>query len=173
MHAYINTHIHVYRRTCPVCTRTRRHAQSNVTRGHNMDRSVTRRKPQRPGIASNDTTTHVPTARSSADLTKPNHTPTMDRSVRCSAGCVHADRDYRSPGGSESGVMIKAALNRNGIGRAVTASGARPPPACCMGWLVPWARMEQVRFHRVEAGCVLENSGAVAGVGVTVGDVDV
>ena len=37
---------------------------------------VTRRKQQRPGIASNDDTTHVPTARSSADLTKPNHTPT-------------------------------------------------------------------------------------------------
>ena len=37
---------------------------------------VTRRKQQRPGIASNDNTTHVPTARSSADLTKPNHTPT-------------------------------------------------------------------------------------------------
>ena len=37
--------------------------------------SVTRRKQQRPGIASNDNTTHVPTARSSADPTKPNHTP--------------------------------------------------------------------------------------------------
>ena len=30
---------------------------------------------QRPGIASNDNTTHVPTARSSADLTKPKHPP--------------------------------------------------------------------------------------------------
>ena len=37
---------------------------------------VTRGKQQRPGIASNDNTTHVPTARSSADPTKPNHTPT-------------------------------------------------------------------------------------------------
>ena len=34
------------------------------------------RKQQRPGIASNDNTKHVPTARSSADLTKPNNTPT-------------------------------------------------------------------------------------------------
>ena len=39
-------------------------------------RDVTRRKQQRPGIASNNSTTHVPTARSSADPTKPNHTPT-------------------------------------------------------------------------------------------------
>ena len=37
---------------------------------------VTRRKQQRPGIASNDNTTHVPTARSCADPTKPNHTTT-------------------------------------------------------------------------------------------------
>ena len=37
---------------------------------------VTRRKQQRPGIASNDNTMHVPTTRSCADLTKPNHTPT-------------------------------------------------------------------------------------------------
>ena len=36
---------------------------------------VTRRKQKRPGIASNDNTTHAPTARRSADLTKPNHTP--------------------------------------------------------------------------------------------------
>ena len=35
---------------------------------------VTRRKQQRPGIAADDNTTHVPTARSSADPTKPNHT---------------------------------------------------------------------------------------------------
>ena len=38
--------------------------------------SVTRRKPETPGNAPNDNTTHVPTATSSADLTKPNHTPT-------------------------------------------------------------------------------------------------
>ena len=38
--------------------------------------NVTRRKQQRPGIASNDNTSHVPTARSSADPTKPNHPPT-------------------------------------------------------------------------------------------------
>ena len=37
---------------------------------------VTRRKQQRPGIATNGNTTHVLTIRSSADLTKPNHTPT-------------------------------------------------------------------------------------------------
>ena len=37
---------------------------------------VTRRKQERPGDASNDNTTHVPTARSSADLTKLNNTPT-------------------------------------------------------------------------------------------------
>ena len=37
---------------------------------------VTRRKQHRPGIALNDNTTHVPTAGSSAALTKPNHTPT-------------------------------------------------------------------------------------------------
>ena len=37
---------------------------------------VTRRKQHRPGIASNDNTMHVPTARSSADLTNPNQTPT-------------------------------------------------------------------------------------------------
>ena len=37
---------------------------------------VTRRKQERPGNASNDNTAHMPTARSSADLTKPNHTPT-------------------------------------------------------------------------------------------------
>ena len=36
---------------------------------------VTRRKKQRPGIAPNDNTMHVTTARSSADLTKPNQTP--------------------------------------------------------------------------------------------------
>ena len=47
---------------------------------------VTRRKQQRPGIASNDNTTHVPTARSSADLTKPNQTPTQ--LVYCSHGGV-------------------------------------------------------------------------------------
>ena len=34
------------------------------------------RKKRRPGIAPNDNTTHVPTAGSSAALTKPNHTPT-------------------------------------------------------------------------------------------------
>ena len=34
------------------------------------------RKQHRPGIASSDNTMHVPTARSSADPTKPNHTPT-------------------------------------------------------------------------------------------------
>ena len=38
---------------------------------------VTRRKQRRPGIALNDNTTQVPTARSSADLTKPNHIPTQ------------------------------------------------------------------------------------------------
>ena len=38
--------------------------------------SVTRRKQERPGNASNDNTAHMPTARISADLTKPNHTPT-------------------------------------------------------------------------------------------------
>ena len=37
---------------------------------------VTRRKQHRPGTAPNDNTTHVPTAGSSAALTKPNHTPT-------------------------------------------------------------------------------------------------
>ena len=37
---------------------------------------VTRRKQHRPGIASNNNTTHVATARSSADLTKRNQTPT-------------------------------------------------------------------------------------------------
>ena len=37
---------------------------------------VTQRKQNRPGIASNDNTMHVPTARSSTDLMKPNHTPT-------------------------------------------------------------------------------------------------
>ena len=37
---------------------------------------VTRRKQHRPGIASNDNTMHATTARSSADLTKPNQTPT-------------------------------------------------------------------------------------------------
>ena len=37
---------------------------------------VTWRKQQRPGIAANDNTMHVPATRSSADLTKPNHTPT-------------------------------------------------------------------------------------------------
>ena len=37
---------------------------------------VTRRKQHRPGIAPNANTTHVPTAGSSAALTKPNHTPT-------------------------------------------------------------------------------------------------
>ena len=36
---------------------------------------VTRRKQHRPGIAPNTNTTHVPTAGSSAALTKPNHTP--------------------------------------------------------------------------------------------------
>ena len=36
---------------------------------------VTRRKQHRPGIAPNANTTHVPTAGSSAALTKPNHTP--------------------------------------------------------------------------------------------------
>ena len=36
----------------------------------------TRRKQHRPGIAPNDNTTHVPTAGSSAALTRPNHTPT-------------------------------------------------------------------------------------------------
>ena len=35
-----------------------------------------RRKQHRPGIASNDNTMHVPAARGSEDLTKPNHTPT-------------------------------------------------------------------------------------------------
>ena len=37
---------------------------------------VTRRKQHQPGITLNDTTTHVPTAGSSAALTKPNQTPT-------------------------------------------------------------------------------------------------
>ena len=37
---------------------------------------VTRRKQHRSGIAPNANTTHVPTAGSSAALTKPNHTPT-------------------------------------------------------------------------------------------------
>ena len=37
---------------------------------------VTRRKRQRPGIASNDHTMHVPTATSSANLTKRNQPPT-------------------------------------------------------------------------------------------------
>ena len=37
---------------------------------------VTRRKQQQPGITPNDNTTHVPTAGSSAALTKPNQTPT-------------------------------------------------------------------------------------------------
>jgi len=35
----------------------------------------TRRKQHRPGITLNDNTVHVPTARSSADLLRPNHTP--------------------------------------------------------------------------------------------------
>ena len=39
-------------------------------------RCVTRRKQHQPGITPNDNTTHMPTARSSAALTKPNHTPT-------------------------------------------------------------------------------------------------
>ena len=38
--------------------------------------SVTRRKQHQPGITPNDSTTHVPTAGSSAALTKPNHTQT-------------------------------------------------------------------------------------------------
>ena len=38
---------------------------------------VTRRKQLRPGIASNDNTMHVPNARSSADVTKRNQTPTQ------------------------------------------------------------------------------------------------
>ena len=38
---------------------------------------VTRRKQHQPGITPNDSTTHVPTAGSSAALTKPNHTPTQ------------------------------------------------------------------------------------------------
>ena len=42
---------------------------------HDVFVSVTRRKQQRPGIASNDNTMHVPTATSSSALTKPNHTP--------------------------------------------------------------------------------------------------
>ena len=37
---------------------------------------VPRRKQQRPGIALNDNTTRAPSARSSADPTRPNHTPT-------------------------------------------------------------------------------------------------
>ena len=37
---------------------------------------VTQRKQHRPGIASNDNKIHVPTARSSADLTTQTHTPT-------------------------------------------------------------------------------------------------
>ena len=37
---------------------------------------VTQRKQHRPGIASNENTMHVKTARSSADLTKLNLTPT-------------------------------------------------------------------------------------------------
>ena len=37
---------------------------------------VTQRKQHRPGIGPNDNTTHVPTAGSSAALTKPNHSPT-------------------------------------------------------------------------------------------------
>ena len=40
------------------------------------DAGVTRRKQHQPGITPNDNTTHVPTAGSSAALTKPNHTPT-------------------------------------------------------------------------------------------------
>ena len=38
---------------------------------------VTRRKQHQPGITPNDNTTHVPTAGSSAALTKPNQTPTQ------------------------------------------------------------------------------------------------
>ena len=41
-------------------------------------RCVTRRKQHQPGITPNDNTTHVPTAGSSAALTKPYHTPTWD-----------------------------------------------------------------------------------------------
>ena len=40
---------------------------------------VTRTKQHRPVIVPNDNTTHVPTAGSSAALTKPNHTPTPPR----------------------------------------------------------------------------------------------
>ena len=41
-----------------------------------MAACVTRRKHYQPGITRNDNTTHVPTAGSSAALTKLNHTPT-------------------------------------------------------------------------------------------------
>ena len=46
----------------------------SVVRG--LQGSVTRRKRHQPGMTPVDNTTHVPTAGSSAVLTKPNHTPT-------------------------------------------------------------------------------------------------
>ena len=49
-------------------------ASSNGAQPHSC--CVTRRKQHQPGITPNDNTTHVPTAGSSAALTKPNHTPT-------------------------------------------------------------------------------------------------
>ena len=52
--------------------------------------SVTRREQERPGNALNDNTTHVPPARSSADLPKPNQTETRHTLTKDKVICVSA-----------------------------------------------------------------------------------
>ena len=88
---------------------------------------VTRRKQHRPGIASNDNTMHVPTARSSANLTKPNHTPTRhtrakDRIIPQIAVCA---QQLREGVGLQFGMELNSPARR---GCGVALPVVFPPP---------------------------------------------
>ena len=90
------------------------HSLYECKRTGNLDDflSVTRRKQQSPGIASNDSTTHVPTARSSADPTKPTHTPYSNM--------THPRKRENGPTNGPTQCRIKSTHTR------LTCTGTRP-----------------------------------------------